>query len=35
MFLLQFEADHPKMKEWLFEITEEAILRRQEYALMV
>ena len=24
MFLLQFEADHPEMKGWLFEITEEA-----------
>lgn len=23
MFLLQFEADHPEMKGWLFEITEE------------
>ena len=24
MFSLQFEVDHPEMKGWLFEITEEA-----------
>lgn len=27
MFLLQFEADHPEMKGWLFEITEEANIK--------
>lgn len=27
MFLLRFEADHPEMKGWLFEITEEANIK--------
>lgn len=33
MFLLQFEAEHPEMKGWLFEITEEANIKEAEKCL--